>query len=137
MTRPLSDDELWRRLKTLKKGTFGAFMDMCQVDKGLGKALRSKNPRNALSAPVRERLSKGFEMIDQGRVKFSRDKDTHPGLQGTHRMVARLIERKPEIATGGPMLYPALLMKQITGATDGRHTNLAMPSMPARVRRGY
>jgi hypothetical protein len=119
----LSDHDLWKRLAQLPIGQYGAMLDLCQVSKMTGQKLRHR--KDSVSEPVRERLSKGFALMDEGRIGFKLD---HTLKRGRKKTIAFIIEQKPLVPTI-PYFYPSQLVR------DLKHDqkNLSLSPLPARM----
>ena len=128
----MSDDEIWQRVMNLREyGHFKAFLHLCGVSTLLGRDIR--NRRYKVSPSIRERLTKGFRMLDSGKVYFAPVEDGHPGVKGRQRIVAHFREDKPAVGNAGTYVYAANLMDQLK-ATPHDRQNLSLPPLPKGTR---
>lgn len=119
----MDDDELWRRLQLLPKGTFAAFLELCRVSREVGKPLKARIA--SVSIPVRERLSEGFRLVDQGKVTFERRR---VGKFGP-RKVFPVFRPEEKVVPKQTLPYLQHLREQNAG-----QTHLSLPPLPSRIR---
>ncbi|MDE2098044.1 MAG: hypothetical protein KGL39_12395 [Patescibacteria group bacterium] len=119
----MDDDELWRRLQQLPKGTFAAFLELCRVSRDTGKPLKARI--KSVSLPVRERLSEGFRLIDEGKVTFRRVRQQKFGA----RKVVPVFKPEEPVAPKQSLPY----LQTLKGASHG-HPHLSLSPLPSRIR---
>jgi hypothetical protein len=112
-------------------GHYKAFLHMCGIGTFMGGEIRRKTYK--ISPAMREKLTKGFRMLDAGKVYFAGAEGEHPGVQGRQRQVAHFREDKPDIGKAQNIAYAARLMDQLKAGPHDRQ-NLSLPPLPSGSR---
>ena len=131
----MDDAEIWQRVMNLREyGHFRAFLHMVGIGTFMGRKIRSKTYR--ISTSMREKLTKGFRLLDAGKVYFAPVEGEHPGVQGRQRHVAHFREEKPDVGKALNEAYAARLMDQLK-ATPHDRQNLSLPPLPKGSRTAF
>lgn len=124
MPHLMDDEELWRRLNSLPKGTFLAFLDFCRVNQTQGKPLKART--GTVSQPLRERLSEGLRLFEVGRLIFQQ---IRMHKTGRRKVVA--------VCTPDETVVPRQSLPYLQSLRPKHgHTNLSLPPLPGRIQFG-
>lgn len=128
----IRDDELRSRMLKLKRGEYGAFLDLAGVSKATGKTIRMRS--DMLTDYTREKLTKAFVLLDKGEIEFMAVANTREDGCGPKRIVASRKTVEGKVVSGGKLVYVEQLMQDIGREKKHAYQNLSLPPLPARVR---